>query len=536
MKLSYKSCLLVLTIICSQNVFAAYTLPIGVPEPSFGLRETVESVYGSADYFTHYIDNTDPQSTDSNNTYGTLATPRKTIPSTLVAGDVVRINAGTYAPPSDRFYVYASGTAAEPIFITGKGAASMPVLTKKIHIPNSQYLIIENLKVESGAGGIGVRPLGVNIINHHIGIRNCEIAGKKIFKSYVSYSAHSPFPSSPVQNIVYYNNTIYDNGIYDSIPEDDTSSFSIQHNAQHIWILNNTAYNSGGDGVILAHAANFSTHHIYIGGNTFYNHRENGIDLKQANDVIISQNTVYGFKSTNTSVGEGIVVHYDPERIWIIGNTVYNTEFGIISTGATDLHIIGNTIYNTKHVGGSYNGNSAYTSGAAIHSRNGDNVHISNNTMYNYDTGIQIATTSTTNIYNNVFSNRNEADGFEILFPINTRTSVVSNNLFYPFINQTRIGWSTSSARNNATLTSDTGQGANSMEGVSPAFVSEGTNNFSLTALSPAINKGRNSYSNQHFNDLYGLSIISVEGSAVDLGSKEYGVILKAPHEVYATN
>jgi len=534
MNFLYKSCLVTFLITTSNIVTADYTLPIGIPEPSFGLRETVESVYGTPDYYTYYIDNTDAQSTDSGNTYGSPAKPRKTIPSTFVAGDVVRINAGTYTPTSDRFYVYASGTSVKPVFITGNGSSSAPILTKKIHIPNSQYLIIENIKVDTGSGGIEVRPLAENINNHHIGIRNCEIIGHQIFKSYVSYSTHSPYASSPVQDVVFFGNTISNNGDYSSIAEDDTAAFSIQHNSQNIWILNNTAYNSGGDGVILAHAANFSTHHVYIGGNTFHHHRENAIDLKQANDVVVSQNIVHSFKSTNSSTGEAIVVHYDPQRIWIIGNTVYDAEIGIISTGATDLHIIGNTIYNIKHPGASYNGSSVYSGGVAIHARSSDDVHISNNTMYNYDTGIQIATGSTTNIWNNIFVNRNEATGYDVLFPYNPGSSEISNNLFYPVTNSTRIGWHTTTPVDNATLLTQTGKGANSLENISPLFISETDKNFSLSIDSPAINKGKISYSDQHYMALYGLKLIIQNGIALDLGSKEYSVILKAPHGVYA--
>ena len=69
----------------------AYTPPIGIPEPSFGIDEDV-SMYDSATYdfgaggvsypdagngpYTHYIDNTHPSATNTSNPYGTPSTPR----------------------------------------------------------------------------------------------------------------------------------------------------------------------------------------------------------------------------------------------------------------------------------------------------------------------------------------------------------------------------------------------------------------------------------------------------------------------------
>ena len=55
-------------------------LPLdGIAEPSFGVEETVKNIYGSNDYFTHYVDNTNPSATDDGNPYGTPEQPRLTM-------------------------------------------------------------------------------------------------------------------------------------------------------------------------------------------------------------------------------------------------------------------------------------------------------------------------------------------------------------------------------------------------------------------------------------------------------------------------
>jgi hypothetical protein len=263
------------------NLVQAYAPPIGIPEPEFGIDETVESVYGSPTHYTYYIDNTHPNSTDTDNTKGSPTTPRKTIPSSFTAGDVVQIHGGPYSNPGGpaRFYINGTGTASQPIIITGKNAASKPILTNFIHISNAQYLIVEGLKLQTSVYAVDIRPLANDIAIHHISIRDNEVIGNGVFQSKQSIGAGTTY-NIPIEYIVYYKNISSNAGQWDAIPEDDTACFSIQVNVKHAWVLENIGYRSGGDGVILAHNANFSTDHIYIGKNTFYQNRENGIDLK----------------------------------------------------------------------------------------------------------------------------------------------------------------------------------------------------------------------------------------------------------------
>jgi hypothetical protein len=470
----------------------AYDPPAGIPVPPFGIDETVESIYGSAGYYTYYVDNTHPAATDSGNPKGSPDQPRISIPSSLAAGDVVQIRGGPYTPAGDRFYFYGQGTQSQPIIITAAGASSKPVFTKKVHFPDAQWTILENIKVQSTVGGIELRPLSNGVEIHHVSVRNCEIAGSGTFKSGQSFAASNNYYDTPLHNVIFYNNISHAAGDWQAETEDDTCCFSVQHKCNHIWILNNTGYRSGGDGVILAHGANFNTDHVYIGGNTFYQNRENGVDLKQANDVVVSENIIYSHRPVSSSSGEGIVVHYDPERIWILNNLIYDCELGIVTTGSTETYIMGNVIHNIHHTGQSYDPGSAYSMGAAIHSRNSA-VQIVGNTIDDYDTGIQIGSSGPVVINNNIFSNRKEEQGYEIIHLPNPATygSHMDYNLFHPVINGTRIAWRGNTALSlTEFIDTYSPDGTHCLDGSNPLYGDNNSHPYLIGSDSPAVNKG----------------------------------------------
>jgi hypothetical protein len=122
---------------CNSDGYIGETkLPIGIPLPSFGMSESVDSIYG-AGYFTHYVDNTHPLATDSNNPKGTKDLPRKTPPTKMVAGDVVEIHGGPY----DFEYVFsAAGTKEKPVFI--RGTDIKPRFNKRVGMNLSHQFIL----------------------------------------------------------------------------------------------------------------------------------------------------------------------------------------------------------------------------------------------------------------------------------------------------------------------------------------------------------------------------------------------------------
>ena len=112
--------------------FRTWIPPIGIPTPEFGIRETYRiydvpanrnpaltySQNAEGGYYTHYVDSNDPDATDTSNPYGTVATPRKTIPFTVTEGSVVEIH---HALAYNEYgsYVNGAGTVDRPIFVRG---------------------------------------------------------------------------------------------------------------------------------------------------------------------------------------------------------------------------------------------------------------------------------------------------------------------------------------------------------------------------------------------------------------------------------
>src|SRR5262245_45407632 len=80
---------------------SAWTPPIGVPAPQFGINQvappTPNPWLASTPGF-YYVDKSHPAATDSGNAYGSPATPRRTIPLTLPAGALVELH-GAYDEP-----------------------------------------------------------------------------------------------------------------------------------------------------------------------------------------------------------------------------------------------------------------------------------------------------------------------------------------------------------------------------------------------------------------------------------------------------
>ncbi len=91
----------------------AYNPPIGIPEPPFGIDESVEMYSGASGYgndstapYTHYVDNTDPNCSE-NNWPGTKNAPIcdlfKSSSISLPAGSVVEIHGGPYYIGRDKY-------------------------------------------------------------------------------------------------------------------------------------------------------------------------------------------------------------------------------------------------------------------------------------------------------------------------------------------------------------------------------------------------------------------------------------------------
>jgi len=321
------------------NFIAPSDLPVGIPEPSFGWR-TDTQVAG-----TLFVDNTHPNCDD--NGPGSEGTPlcglfRGSQSATFAAGTVVHVAGGPYAV-SGNYNLTFEGTANDPVLILGQGASRVRFDgggQRASFAYRGSYGLVENLDFYHKTRHL--------IAGDHLALRNVAV--------------HNPDDAfidfNPVVSVVGHDVLISGSEIFNNRQENEVDSHGIQasEGSYNVWILGNELHNNSGDSFQACHGC-FSEppHHIYIGRNVMHEDRENAIDLKAVHDVVISENLVYGYTVSATSVGEAIIVGstgYDagigkgPRRIWILNNEIHDADYGVDILGADDVAVIGNLLHN----------------------------------------------------------------------------------------------------------------------------------------------------------------------------------------------
>jgi hypothetical protein len=448
-----------------------WTPPIGIPEPSFGIREThymyqLQSGetcsthpkkcfnFGSGPQayhdagngpYSHYVDNTAPNATDSNNPFGNHALPRKTFPdlNTLPAGSVVEIHGGPYVGSvigSSQHLATQNGTKDQPIFFRGYSAANKPVLdTIGSFMIRGPYIIVENLKFKETTADI--RPWFASENASHISFRSNESTGSRS-----SGGAAGVFTGDLyVDNIVFYNNvvklTTADEMIANNF-EYENVGFAIVRHSSYVWIVDNDISGVGSDAAGAGHAAEYTAKYYFIGRNKMYHTGENAVDVKEVDHVVISQNTMYDFVGPGTdSDGTAVVVHYGPQlppkNAWILYNEIYNAIDNGIQVGGDvldDVYIIGNNVHDIK--------NPAKTANGFI-SWNSNKIYLVGNNFTNVDHGIVSASTGAVGglyVKNNTIGPLTNPVGYHLKETdrLYQSVSVIDNN---KFVSAAKIFW-----------------------------------------------------------------------------------------------
>lgn len=430
--------------------------PEGIPTPTFGITESVmdfigkEFDYGSGlepyrtnssgEPYTHYIDNTSPDSTDSNNPYGTPSKPRKTIPYIIEAsGSIVEVHGGPYKIGGMQ-RIQAYGTRQAPIYIRGALNSIRPVLTGKWYF-SATYLIVENIDFKNA----NVAPRLFDRLNldirtvEYVSIRNNEFSEK----SGSIISMLSERDTMPTNNIVIFNNFIhsdYFNPIYGIPYEQDGHGVTSGHNVEKVWIVDNQISHMTGDAIQIGHALKYSAKDFYIGRNKMFTCGENAIDTKETENIIISENIMYDFKTWDKKFnpdsnvgGVAVVIHYGPEfstkNLWLISNTISDCDDAGIQIGGTqrhDVYLINNTIKNVVN---------DEKLGRGIVSWSASNNYLVNNNIFNVDIGINTLWEgySTMLLYNNIIHSIDNEKGLHIFLMGNKQINAAKfyNNLFY---------------------------------------------------------------------------------------------------------
>ncbi len=495
------------TVICQD-----YQAPIGIPNPDFGIEETVENIYG-AGYYTYYIDNTDTNATDVDNQYGTREKPRKTIPTRMLflpPGTVIEIYGGPYSLGSYPLWA-GIGTAEQPVFIRGGDPNNKPAIINANLETGGSYIILENLELYNNSR------LTISFSTpDHVAIRNCEIYNPE--DQFISYGSAIHASGEDI--------VIYNNHIHHHWREDDTDCHGVvpAAGARRVWVLDNHIHHNSGDAFQATHGASDNpARYVYVGRNIMHDDRENGVDLKYVQDIVISQNTLYGYKDASTSDGSAMVLGSDgmPNRVWILFNDIYDSRNGIRNEETDQAWLIGNQIHNIE--------------GFAIAlEKKSDDLYIIGNTIYDVNLAIDHFGRDDfrLHIFNNIFAKvRNSIRHLDIQTQSVADVSEMSHNLFWQedsgaFI----IRWGSENQKSYLTTSDFDGfaGGSNNIIG-DPLFKDAMNSVFSLEESSAAIDAGIFHEVYDTFYNKFGLDIkVDFTGafrpqfSDWDLGAYEY--------------
>ena len=472
--------------------------PIGIPGPSFGIAESlppIPSPWTAAIAGTYFVCPACAGSTDAVNPNGFPGKPRQTIPNPLSGPALVVLDGQIDSNMS----FTGNGTAANPIFVTSLNPSVPAKLTVDL-VPSGAYIIFDHLWLATA--GFGLNEGAAD----HIALRNSELSGDGTTKSGgIGLGTWSYTGAQSVSNIVIDHNNIHDIGDVSALLDQDAHCITLNGSDDHVWVTFNTLTRCSGDAmqVEAQQGRRDKIHHIYYGKNVASNHRQSGGWVKNATDVIFSQNITHDFRNNSGGPGACYGFQYDAEYVWFLYNEGYACNVGIniassdISPG-TFAAIIGNIIHDQagQQPTNPYNG-------GAIVVRGGTNVYVVNNTLANVDAGINMPPgTNAVTIQNNII----KTSGTQ-LYTEGSVTLTVSNNLF--------------SANNFTGATA----GTNAKIG-DPLFVS--ATDFHLQGTSPAIDAGVLSSVYATFLNRYGISIAldadansRPAGVAWDLGAYE---------------
>jgi len=461
------------------NIALGWDSPIGIPRPAFGIDESVNDTE-----FTHWVDNSN--SACSNDTNGTPATPRCSVPNVLGAGSIVQVRGGPYTISVEEWT--ANGTASEPVFVRGPNSGPKVEFVgdgPKLKLGGA-YVIIEN---------IGIAKFEFVGNGHHLVLRHSHVHDHPS-------TGTACFVGSNLHNVVIWDNEINNNGVIPSAK--DNHGVSMGSGTTDIWILDNHIHHNSGDAIQFCHGCvgkGNGPGRVYIGRNEMHHDEENAMDFKEfIGPIIVSQNIVFSYRPLGFS-GNGDAIRINDEgaqgEIWIIYNEIYDSSFGISpAKSVATSYLIGNVIHDI-------------VGGAAIQT---DGTYVINNTIYDVvNDGISGGDDVTNNIINNAGAN---AIGNDIV-----RTC--SHNL----IN----GGSVDAVCADSVLDD-------------PMLILDARNlAIGIRAGSPAIDAGVAHSAYSQFQDKYGLNIrrnmsnvVRPVGNGWDIGAHEFTIAPNPPTDVTA--
>ena len=135
-----------------------------------------------------------------------------------------------------------------------------------------------------------------------------------------------------LDNIVIYNNSIHDNGNLNADLDQDVHGISVSDHVNHLLGRRQSdlpEQRRRHSNQCRRPGRARRTHHLYIGRNVSHDNKQGGFWVKEATDVIFSQNETYGHRPSNSSLGQCMGAQYAPDWVWFIYNHVHDCEYGI---------------------------------------------------------------------------------------------------------------------------------------------------------------------------------------------------------------
>lgn len=567
----------------------AYSPPIGIPNPDWGaIGDPIDASApaapsawpgnDAAGYY--YVDSDHPSATNSvqsgdltdnhGNRYGYPDVPRASVPtSPFVAGSYVEVHGTFSSTTSVRFEFNC--TEANPCWFRGT-PNDMPNIRGYWGYQNTQYLFQEYFDFDGH--GVATGPsTGVSSYSdgnsHHIILRNNLLHDR-------TYTGHSSgigitagmrdtAPNAVTSDIIIYNNDINTLGQWDDYSGDydfhgvNPSLWNRQNNEviRDVWILNNKFSYLSGDSVQInagggSHGQESARwrdhiHHVYIGANEAHHNRQSGFAVKQATDVIISENYIHDMPKPTGTIGSGIMWLYGPTNVWVLNNRIHDTRIGIRQSTTnnegleTSTYVIGNVIYNCSP--GPNAGNSELQKTNRFKSGQGVSyVHSVGNRYTAYNTidrcsgGINIAADSPSYTENNIITNIDNDDAFISVLPVNSpnANTIMTANLCYDPDVQNYY-WDGRLSTSLSSFQSRSGQAA-SFVTADPLYRNAAIHDYTLASTSQARGSGIDVDVFNTFNLLYGIDIredilgrFRSGGVGGDMGAYVVNTSAKAP-------
>ncbi|MFP2910316.1 nitrous oxide reductase family maturation protein NosD [Pyxidicoccus sp. 3LFB2] len=307
----------------------------------------------------------------SDTAQGTRQKPLRTISKALTLvgpGEIVRVQAGTYAEKLELDTHVKAGTAAAPITLRGEGNPKLVPTSSGWFMVRVQrpHWRIEGFELDVR----GQRQVAVTFSGDTEGT---VLAGNHLH--------HGAFGSGISTDSGAHGVTIENNHIHHfARGSDDSHGVVIAPTSRDITVRGNDIHDNSGDSVQClgpeGYSNNAPARGVLIEDNRMYNNRENAVDIKTCHDVTVRGNRMHGFAKSSTSRGEALVVHYSAKNVIVEDNDISNASLGVAVGGnrvgapPTNVSVRRNRIHGLKT-----------PEGSAIRIENGADVRVLHNTI-----------------------------------------------------------------------------------------------------------------------------------------------------------